>query len=93
MPIYEYRCTHCDHVTSALCNLADSAVPQPCEICDQPAARIVSRPSVHLSKTSKVEKLDPKYDKMVDRAMSNTTSADPDRYLKKARPYSEGKDG
>jgi len=53
------------------------------------AERIVSRPSVHLSKMSKLEKLDPKYDKMVDRAMKNTASADPDRILEKMKPLSD----
>jgi hypothetical protein len=38
-----------------------------------------------LSKASKLERLDPKYDKMVDRAMKSTPQADPDRYLERMR--------
>lgn len=70
--------------------ISESQTPIVCEACGNRAERIVSRPSVHLSKMSKVEKLDPKYDKMVDRAANNTTSADPDRILNKMRPLSDG---
>ncbi|MCZ6643368.1 MAG: hypothetical protein O7F71_17475 [Gammaproteobacteria bacterium] len=38
-----------------------------------------------MSKLSKLEKLDPRYDKMVDHAMKSTPEADPDRYLKRMR--------
>ena len=48
----------------------------------------MSRPAVHLSKASKLERLDPKYDRMVDRAMANTQNAEPDRILKKLKPFS-----
>ena len=90
MPIYEYRCVECQVVSSALRKISAAHDPIECEQCGALAHRIVSRPSVHLSKMSKVEKLDPKYDKMVDRAMRNTASADPDRILKKMKPLSDG---
>ena len=61
-----------------------------CEHCGESAERIISRPSVHLSKASKLDRLDPKYDKMVDKAMASTQSAEPDRILKKMRPLSDG---
>lgn len=85
MPLYEYRCADCGTLTSALRTLSESTVPVPCHACGLPAQRIVSRPSVHLSKTSKVERLDPKYDRMVDRAMRNTQNAEPDHHLRRAR--------
>jgi hypothetical protein len=42
---------------------------------------------VRLSSASKVARLDPKYDRMVDRAMKNTPQADPDRVLKRLKPF------
>ncbi|NKB99764.1 MAG: hypothetical protein GKR90_14885 [Pseudomonadales bacterium] len=91
MPIYEYRCGGCSEISTSLRKVSESKDPIDCESCGAQARRIVSRPSVHLSNMSKVEKLDPKYDKMVDRAMKNTTSADPERILKKMKPLSDGK--
>ena len=90
MPIYEYRCRSCSEISTSLRKVSESKDPIRCENCAGQAQRIVSRPSVHLSNMSKVEKLDPKYDKMVDRAMNNTTSADPERILKKMKPLSDG---
>lgn len=58
-----------------------------CDACGARANRIISRPSVHLSKASKLDRLDPKYDKMVDKAMSSTQNAEPDRILKKMKPF------
>jgi len=88
MPLYEYRCPTCDALTTALKSAEDSAEPTPCESCGAMADRIISRPSVHRSRSSKVGRLDPRYDKMVDKAMSNTGNADPDRYLRKMKPLS-----
>jgi len=48
---------------------------------------VISSPSVHRSTLSKVERLDPRYDRMVDRAMKNTRAADPDRLLAKMKPF------
>ena len=53
--------------------------------------RIVSRPFIQLSAKSKVGRLDPKYDKMVDRAMKNTTSADPDRLINRRGDIAKGR--
>ncbi|MDA1074842.1 MAG: hypothetical protein O3A63_08815 [Proteobacteria bacterium] len=39
--------------------------------------------------TSKMEKLDPKYDRMVDKAMRSTPEADPDRHLKRLKPLKD----
>jgi putative FmdB family regulatory protein len=88
MPLYEYRCPTCDALTTALKAAEDSAAPMRCESCGALAHRIISRPSVHRSRASKVGRLDPRYDKMVDKAMSNTGSADPDRHLRKMKPLS-----
>ena len=33
MPVYEYTCTDCKHVTEAIRRVADADLPQPCENC------------------------------------------------------------
>ena len=91
MPIYEYCCGDCQAVTSVLAPMSRANDPCPCEGCGSARThRIVSRPSVPLSNFSKVERLDPKYDKMVDRAMQNTRDADPDRLINRRGGYLEG---
>lgn len=52
---------------------------------------IVSGANVVLSSKSKVDRLDPKYDKMVDSAMSRNPAADPDRLLGKMRDPAGGR--
>ena len=82
MPVYEYRCPDCGEITTVVCPLSELTPATACEHCQEGrAVRIISRPSVHLSKASKLEKLDPKYDKMVDKAMRSTQNAEPDRVL------------
>ena len=87
MPNYEYRCAECGRITGRVARISDAERSVACDFCDGVAERIISRPSVHLSKASKLERLDPKYDKMVDNAMSNTQNAEPDRILKKMKPF------
>ena len=91
MPTYDYRCSSCKKLTSVVCRISDSTPEVACEHCGETARKIISSVSVRLSNASKMEKLDPKYDKMVDRAMSNTQTADPDNYLKRMRPFDEKK--
>lgn len=85
MPLYEYRCAHCNALTTALRPLSESSQPTTCDACGRSAQRIVSRPSVHRDNASKVSRLDPKYDRMVDRAMQNTRHAEPDRHLERMK--------
>ena len=91
MPLYEYRCGACQQVSGVVASISELTSEISCEHCGGDAVRILSSPAVHLSKTSKLEKLDPRYDKMIDKTMSNTQNADPDRTLKKMKPFS--KDG
>jgi len=85
---YEFRCADCGEVTSHGCSIAERPATVACAHCGaQGAARILSQSSVRLSSASKVARLDPKYDKMVDRAMKNTPQADPDRVLKRLKPF------
>jgi len=87
MPVYEYRCTDCGEITDLVVALEKLEKSIVCGHCGASAQRILSRPSVHRSKASKLDRLDPKYDKMVDRAMSSTQNAEPDRILKKMKPF------
>ena len=88
MPVYEYRCQACGEISTVVTSVSAMAQSVSCEHCPGIAERIMSRPAVHLSKASKLERLDPKYDRMVDRAMANTQNAEPDRILKKLKPFS-----
>ena len=49
--------------------------------------KIMSRMSVHRNLTSKLSSLDPRYDKLVDSAIKNTPEADPNRHLRKMKPF------
>jgi putative FmdB family regulatory protein len=89
VPLYEYRCRCCRALTTVLTRAADAPSGTRCDGCGAEAERIVSRPSVHRSNSSKVARLDPRYDKLVDRAMAGTPAADPDAYLKKMKPFGD----
>ena len=91
MPIYEYRCRQCGAIGSHLAAARDAPRQMPCESCNGVAARILSRPSVHLSARSKSGRLDPKYDKMVDVAMRNSSGADPDRLINRRGDIAKGR--
>ena len=90
MPIYEFRCAECGAVASELASVENIPETVVCK-CGGNAKRIVSRPSVHLSKSSKVARLDPKYDAMVDKAMRDTPAADPDRLINRRGDIAKGR--
>ena len=91
MPIYEYRCRLCNAVTGQLASISAIPAEVACERCGGRATRIVSRPSIRLSAKSKAGRLDPKYDRMVDRAMGNTAAADPDRLINRRGDIAKGR--
>ena len=93
MPVYEYRCGACRKITTVFGTVADKPDHIACETCGFPKAhRIISRPSVRLSNLSKLERLDPKYDKQIDQAISNNPAADPDRLINRRGDISKGRD-
>ena len=92
MPVYEYRCEVCRRVCERTTTIASRPTSITCDHCGKTAQRIISRSAVRLSSASKVERLDPKYDKMVDKAINSNPLADPDRLLKKMRPLSDAKE-
>ncbi len=86
MPSYEYRCLDCHEISETSSAVRDKPPSICCQHCGSTNTRgIVSRPNVVLSSKSKIERLDPKYDKMVDRTMAKNPLADPDRLLRKMR--------
>jgi len=92
MPIYEYRCRVCKDLTDKYFPNTDAPDSLQCKHCSSNNThRIVSGAVYHASEATKTAKLDPKYEKMVDRAMQNSRSADPDRILRKLRPFPKKK--
>lgn len=88
MPIYEFRCEACGEITSALFRSDTRKEDIACEHCGhRELTKIVSRIAVHRDMSSRLDNLDPKYDKMVERAVKNTPEADPNRHLSKMKPF------
>ena len=69
MPIYEYACLDCEKPVSILVKrITDSFKPRCPECGGKRLQRLISRFAFHQSIISKLEQLDPKYEKMVDAA-------------------------
>ena len=93
MPIYAYRCRKCGEVTDAYASVKEPPSSIECEHCQgNDTHRIIARVAYHASEATKTAKLDPKYEKMADSAMRKNPLADPDRLLRKMKPYSSAKD-
>lgn len=84
MPIYAYRCADCGKVTDHYCSSSDAPLALTCEHCQgSDTRRIIAAVAYHASEASKTARLDPRYEKKVDRAMRNSASADPDRVVRR----------
>ncbi len=70
MPIYEYACHNCRKFVDVIVRRVSDAPSRPrCPACGgRRLTRMVSTFAFHQSLQSKIEQLDPKYDKMVDAA-------------------------
>jgi putative FmdB family regulatory protein len=69
MPIYEYACLGCKRVVAVLVRDINSKARPKCPECGSAKVhRIISNFAFHQSILSKMEQLDPKYDKMIDAA-------------------------
>ena len=67
MPVYEYACMDCRKVVNVLARRVSDDVEADCPECGGGnTRRLVSRFAFHRSLLSKLEQLDPKYDKMID---------------------------
>ena len=74
MPVYEFRCPSCRVTNSILVRSVSSDEAPACARCAGPMRRVISRFAFHRSLQSKVEQLDPKYDKMIDAANPDLAS-------------------
>jgi putative FmdB family regulatory protein len=69
VPVYEYACFDCKKVVSVLVRRVGAPASPACPECGGGhLTRLISRFAFHLSMVSKLEQLDPKYDKMIDAA-------------------------
>ena len=67
MPIYEYACHDCKQFVEFITRRVSDDVDAHCPQCGgERMTRMVSSFSFHLSFKSKLDQLDPKYDKMID---------------------------
>ena len=90
MPIYEYRCQDCREKTSKLWRGFDAPSAIPCASCgSENTSRVISRVAFHKSLGTRLQELDPRYDKMADAAAQSTSEADPNHYLRRATPLSD----
>ncbi len=93
MPIYAYRCRACGGVTDAYASIDSPPSAIDCAHCQaHDTHRIIARVAYHASDNTKTAKLDPKYEKMVDDSMHKSRSADPNRLLRKLKPFSDSRD-
>ena len=68
MPIYEYACHGCRQFVEIIVRRIGDDAPAPrCPECgSKKLTRMISRFQFHLSMKSRLDALDPKYDKMID---------------------------
>ena len=94
MPMYEYRCDPCGQVSSIYFRTSSDTPSVSCRYCgSESVQRILSSFASLLSEADKMSKLDPKYHKMVDAAMSKAPSdSHPDHYMRKMVPFSQSQE-
>ena len=68
MPIYEYACMDCRKVVSRFVRNVAKDEPACPECGGDEIHRVMSKFAMHLSLLTKLDQLDPKYDKMIDAA-------------------------
>ncbi len=69
MPVYEYACMDCKTVVSVLARRVNDDAQPACPDCGgADLHRLISRFAFHKSLMTKLDQLDPKYDKMIDAA-------------------------
>lgn len=87
MPIYEYRCEDCNGKTAKLVKGFDAPESIACRECrGENTHRIISNVAFHKSLNSRLQDLDPRYDRMADAAAASTAESDPQRFLKDSIP-------
>ncbi|HEY8491706.1 MAG TPA: zinc ribbon domain-containing protein [Dehalococcoidia bacterium] len=86
MPLYEYRCGSCGRTSTLFTRRIGAPVDARCQHCGgTEMTRLVSPFAQHKTLKTKLEELDPKYDKMVE-AADNLKGDDPlNRLLQEPR--------
>ena len=91
MPIYEYRCDACNQKSDLLWRSFSPPDAIECNSCGgSETHRVISTVALRKSMKTQMSELDSKYDRMLDAADSQNPRADPNYYLNKATPLSEG---
>ena len=91
MPIYEYRCDGCNQKSDLLWRSYSPPDAIECKSCgNSDTHRVISSVALHKSMKTQMSELDSKYDRMLDSADAGNPRADPNYYLSKATPLSEG---
>lgn len=87
MPVYEYRCTACNHMFSQFARripAADAPLP-PCPACGGASSRTLSAFAYHRSLKTQIEQLDPRIERELD-AVDSMKGDDPLDRLNMAYP-------
>ena len=67
MPIYEYACHNCKQFVEVIVRRVSEDFTPRCPECGgKKLTRMISSFQFHLSMKSRIDQLDPKYDKMID---------------------------
>ena len=67
MPIYEYACHNCKRFVEIIVRRVSNDFTPECPECGgKKLTRMISNFQFHLSMKSRIDQLDPKYDKMID---------------------------
>jgi putative FmdB family regulatory protein len=83
MPIYEYGCHRCRKFVEIIVRRVNDDFKPRCPECGgRKLTRMISSFSFHLSMKSRIDQLDPKYDKMIDASNPDLSF---DRLVKKYR--------
>ena len=93
MPIYEYACMDCEKVVSVLVKRVTDDFQPACPKCGgADVHRLISSFAFHQSMLSKLEQLDPKYDKMIDAASPDLSFANLVKRYKLDQPITKPND-
>jgi putative FmdB family regulatory protein len=92
VPIYSYRCRACGGATDAYASVNDAPTSVACEHCHATDTyKIIGRVAYHANEATKTARLDSKFEKRVDDAMRKSAGADPNRLLRKMKPFGDAK--
>lgn len=90
MPMYEFQCEACDHISGIYFRTTTDSPSVHCRHCGSEAVhKIMSAFSAPLSEQDKMARLDSKYDKKIDQALAKAPAdSSPNHYMRKMVPFS-----